>query len=155
MLLENFRIFIFTLFALTLLMLAGCAGRGGGIVSAPEPPEPVFTGLAGTSGLDVEFEAMANKNSVYIRVKNNTPVPFRVNPYCFALIINNQHPEIRFNPAQATSEFPTARLASGTEATGFITFKDYKDLVGQKLVFNSPDYKPMLTIIKSYIKKAK
>ena len=115
----------------------------------------MHVGLAGTSGLDVELEAMANGNSVYIRVKNNTPAPIRVSPYFFALIINNQRPEIRFNPKRTTSEFPIARLVSGAEATGFIIFKDYTDLVGQKLVFNSPDYKPMLTIIKSFMTETK
>jgi len=132
----------------SILWMTGC--RGGSVgAKIPEAPKPVSTQIAPPSGLGVEVEATASGGSVYIKVRNNTPALLRVSPFYFALIIDGQYPEIRYNPATARSEFPVTSLPSGAEATGFIHFENYTNLKGQQLVFNSPDYKPLLVTIKS------
>ena len=138
----------FVVIALSILV-AGCVGKGRGL-KVPNPSKPVSVKEAPLSGINVDFEARARGGSVYIRVRNNTPSLLRVSPYFFALIIDGKYPEIHYHPARAKSEFPALTLASGSEAVGFIHFKDYQNLVGQKMVFNSPDYKPMLVEIKPF-----
>jgi hypothetical protein len=129
------------------LWMMGCKGGSVG-AKIPDVPKPVSAQIAPTSGVGVEVEATASGGSVYIKVRNNTPAPLRVSPFYVALIIDGQYPEIRFNPATAKSEFPVTSLPSGAEATGFIHFRNYENLKGQQLVFNSPDYKPLLIPIK-------
>jgi len=132
---------------MSILWMTGC--RGGSVgTTIPEVPKPVSAQIAPTSGLGVEVEATASGGSVYIKVRNNTPAPLRVSPFYVALIIDGQYPEIRYNPAMAKSEFPVINLPSGAEAAGFIHFRNYENLKGQQLVFNSPDYKPLLVPIK-------
>jgi hypothetical protein len=139
-----------TLIFLTVMSILWMSGCRGGSVGAkiPDVPKPASAQIASTSGLGVEVEATASGGSVYIKVRNNTPAPLRVSPFYVALIIDGQHPEIRFNPATAKSEFPVINLPSGAEAAGFIHFRNYENLKGQQLVFNSPDYKPLLVPIK-------
>jgi hypothetical protein len=132
------------------LLIAGCAGvEKKDVAVVPDSQKKSPSIATASSGLEVEFDAKAKGNEVLVRVKNNTPAPIRVSPYFFALIIDNEKPEIRYNPSSAISKFPATRLLSGMEVSGIFLFKNYKDLAEQKLVFNSPDHKPLMTIIKA------
>jgi len=129
--------------------LCGCAKKAARI-NAPEPAPAPASEIVQTSGIGIELEASASGGSVYIRLCNNTPALLKASPYYFAVIIDGEYPEIRYNPRIARSEFPVAILASGAEATGYIHFNNIPNLCGQKLVFNSPDFKPVLATIKPY-----
>jgi len=130
------------------LLIAGCAGTKKNVSVVPNAQKKSPSSATSASGLEVEFDAKAKGNEVLVRIKNNTPAPIRVSPYFFALIIDNQKPEIRYNPSSALSKFPVIKLLSGNEVSGIFLFKNYKNLAGQKFVFNSPDHKPLMTIIK-------
>ena len=141
---------------LTLLvfLLCGCAGKAPEVVTVPEPPEGVGSQTVATSGLDVGLEAFETGGRIFINLQNNTPSSLEVSPFFFGIIIDNKKPAIKFTPDKGTSKFPVTTLASGMQATGFIRFRTYDKLKGQKLVFNSPDYKPIFTIIKGAVSEA-
>lgn len=141
----------FIAFFLVAVILFGCAGKGGNPrdLSSPQPtPTPV---MAPVPVQDVAFKAQAQGNIVVIHIKNNTQDPIRISPYFLALIIDNKQPEIRFHPSLAQAELPVAKLPKGMEIAGKIRFFTHDNLVGQKIVFNSPDYKPIMTFIEEYI----
>ncbi len=96
---------------------------------------------------EVILEASAVGNRVHIVVKNNRTEPMVVNPYFFGVIVDNKL--TRFNPAKVESHFPVFRLEQGETASGYLRFLEFPDLVGQKLVFRNPDYKPLMVIIQA------
>jgi len=141
---------IFKIALILCVFLFGCAGKGKKAAqdslhalesNAEKPTVPQNT---------LDFKAHAKGNQVFIRIINNTPKSIRVSPFFFALIVNNKKPEVRFDPSNSQAEFPVTKLTEGMMANGMIRFDKYQDLVGQKLVFNSPDYKPMMTFIDEY-----
>lgn len=96
---------------------------------------------------EVVLEATAIGNRVHIEVRNNRQEALIVDPHFFGVIVNNKL--TRFNPANVVSQFPLFRLKHGETASGYLTFLEFSDLVGQKLVFRNPDYKPLMTIIQA------
>ena len=141
----------FLAFFLVAIISFGCVGKGGAPqdLSTPKPtPMPV---MAPVPVPDVALMAFAQGNTVFIHIKNNTQNPLPVSPYFFALFIDNKRPEIRFHPSLAGAELPVTRLSKGMEVSGRIRFFNYDNLVGQKIIFNSPDYKPIMTFIEEYI----
>jgi hypothetical protein len=139
---------IYSIFIFALLM-TGCAGTKKKVTVAPDHKNPSPSTTKPSSGLEVEFDAVGKGNEIHVRIKNNTSAPISVSPYFFALIVNNQKPEIRYNPTIASSKFPRIRVLKGMEVSGVFSFNNYQDIVGQKFVFNSPDYKPLMTHIKA------
>lgn len=96
---------------------------------------------------EVVLEASAVGNRVHIAVKNNRTEPLVVVPHFFGVIVENKL--TRFNPAKVVNQFPVFRLEQGETASGYLRFIEFSDLVGQKLVFRSPDYKPLMVIIQA------
>lgn len=96
---------------------------------------------------EVVLKASAAMNSVRIEVKNNRTEPLIVDPHFFGVIVGGKL--TRFNPAKVVNQFPVFRLQKGETASGYLTFREFSDLVGQKLVFRSPDYEPLMTIIQA------
>ena len=139
---------IYSIF-IVFLMIWGCAGTKKEVAPVSEPGKSPSDKAPPASGLELEFDARAIGNQVQVRIKNNTSAPIRVSPYFFALIVDNQRPEIRYHPSIASSKFPASKLLSGMEVSGVFSFHKYQNLVGQKFVFNSPDHKPIMTIIKN------
>jgi len=139
---------VFALIVGFFICAGGCARDKPRMPIVPETPETNPGPVVPDSGLGVEFDVQAAGNILMIRIGNNTPDTIRVSPFYFALIVDNRRPEIRYNPAIAGSRFPLATLKTGEIANGVIQFNDYKDLVGQKLVFNSPDHKPIVAVIR-------
>jgi hypothetical protein len=96
---------------------------------------------------EVVLGATAIGNRVHIEVKNNRAETLIVDPHFFGVIVNRKL--TRFNPATAVNQFPVSRLKQGETASGYLIFLDFSDLVGQKLVFRNPDYKPLMTVIRA------
>jgi hypothetical protein len=140
------KIILNILLAFIAVFLVCCAGKSGKLASCPVS-ETVRGEIAPDSGLEVKMEANAKGNKIHISIINNTPSPLRVSPYYFALIIDNKRPEIRYSPNIAVSEIPVTTLKSGTQVSGIIKFTNLGNLKAQKLVFNSPDYEPIMTTI--------
>jgi hypothetical protein len=133
------------------VIMFGCAGKDGNSRNLSNPRSIPTPGDTPSSVSDVEIKAKAQGNTVFIHIRNNMDAPLRISPYFFALIIDNKKPEIRFHPSLAEAELPVSSLTKGVEVSGRIRFFNYDDLLGQKLIFNSPDYKPIMTLIEEYI----
>jgi hypothetical protein len=85
------------------------------------------------------------KNKIYVEVQNNDVPLLRISPYHFGVIVKKRL--TIYDPQTALSQFPRATLKRGEKATGYLTFYGFESLVGEKLVFYNPDYKPIMTVI--------
>lgn len=144
---ENWTKLVFPALILLLFIIAGCS-QNEPVVKVPDSEARVKSGVEPSSGLGLDVTAITRDGAIYVEIKNNTPAPVAVSPFYFGLIIDNKRPVITYNPAKARAEFPVTSLTSGARAAGLLHFNDYPDVAGQKLIFNSPDYKPMMTIIR-------
>jgi hypothetical protein len=132
------------IFAATLL--GSCARNNGAAKEIPPTPtQPV----AAAPTEPVELRAAAFGNRVYIEVRNNSVAVLRVSPYHFGVIIKKQL--VIFDPKTMVSQFPSAVLRKGETASGYLTFRQFKTLAGAKLVYNNPDYKPMMTMVQEVV----
>ncbi|MBN1901223.1 hypothetical protein JW926_07865 [Candidatus Sumerlaeota bacterium] len=141
----------FVIFFLIGVIMSGCAGKNGNSRDLSNPDETQNSVAAPSQAPDVALKATAEGNLVFIHIKNNALDSLRISPHFFALIIDNKRPEIRYHPSIAQSEMPVTKISKGTEVSGRIRFSQRDNLVGQKLVFNSPDYEPIMTFIDKYI----
>jgi hypothetical protein len=113
----------------------------------PTPSQPPSLHGQGFESADeaVELHAAALKNKIHIEVINKGLTVLRVSPYHFGIIVKKNL--TIYDPKTAMSQFPSAVLNKGERASGNITFRGFESLAGQKLVFNNPDYKPIMAII--------
>jgi hypothetical protein len=127
-------------------LLGSCARNKEVVKEIPAAPtQPA----APTSTEPVELRAAAFGNRIYIEVRNNSMAVLRVSPYHFGVIVKRQL--VIFDPKGMVSQFPSAVLRKGETASGYLTFRQFKSLAGEKLVYNNPDYKPIMTIIQEIV----